>query len=189
MARQTINVGNVPNDHTGDPVRAAFIKTNDNFTELYSMWPTAPPGPPGPQGPKGDPSTVPGPQGNPGPQGPQGPTGADSTVPGPPGPTGAQGPQGPTGPQGVPGTSGSSDWSGITNKPATFPPAPHSHPQSDVTNLVADLAAKEPAIATGNAAMFWAGNKTWKPSFVQMTQAAYDALTPKDASTLYVVVG
>ena len=41
----------------------------------------------------------------------------------------------------------------------------------------------------GNAAMFWAGNKTWKPSFVQMTQAAYDALTPKDASTLYVVVG
>jgi hypothetical protein len=47
----------------------------------------------------------------------------------------------------------------------------------------------EPAIATGNAAMFWAGDKTWKPSFVQLTQAAYDALGTKDPNTLYVVVG
>jgi hypothetical protein len=29
----------------------------------------------------------------------------------------------------------------------------------------------------------------WMPSWVQMTQAAYDALTPKDPNTLYVVVG
>ena len=29
----------------------------------------------------------------------------------------------------------------------------------------------------------------WAPAWVQMTQAAYDALTPKDANTLYVVVG
>jgi hypothetical protein len=29
----------------------------------------------------------------------------------------------------------------------------------------------------------------WAPSWVQMTQAAYDALTPKDANTLYVIVG
>jgi len=29
----------------------------------------------------------------------------------------------------------------------------------------------------------------WAPVFVQLTQAAYDALTPKDANTLYVVVG
>jgi hypothetical protein len=28
---QTINVGTTPNDHTGDPLRTAFIKTNDNF--------------------------------------------------------------------------------------------------------------------------------------------------------------
>jgi len=47
----------------------------------------------------------------------------------------------------------------------------------------------EPAVAGGDAAMFYAGNKTWKPSFVQMTQAAYDALGTKDANTLYVVVG
>jgi hypothetical protein len=30
---------------------------------------------------------------------------------------------------------------------------------------------------------------TWKPVWIQLTQAAYDALTPKDANTLYVVVG
>lgn len=35
MAQQTINVGTSPNDGTGDFVRDAFIKTNDNFTELY----------------------------------------------------------------------------------------------------------------------------------------------------------
>lgn len=35
MAQQTINVGAVPNDNTGDPIRTAFTKTNANFTELY----------------------------------------------------------------------------------------------------------------------------------------------------------
>ena len=36
MAQQTINIGASPNDGTGDFVRDAFDKTNDNFTELYS---------------------------------------------------------------------------------------------------------------------------------------------------------
>lgn len=36
MPQQTINVGVAPNDSTGDPLRDAFIKCNDNFTELYS---------------------------------------------------------------------------------------------------------------------------------------------------------
>lgn len=35
MAKQTINVGAAPNDGTGDPLRTAMIKANDNFTELY----------------------------------------------------------------------------------------------------------------------------------------------------------
>ena len=35
MAKQTINIGAVPNDGTGDPVRTAFTKANDNFTECY----------------------------------------------------------------------------------------------------------------------------------------------------------
>lgn len=35
MAKQTINVGTVANDRTGDTLRAAFTKVNANFTELY----------------------------------------------------------------------------------------------------------------------------------------------------------
>jgi len=105
------------------------------------------PGPPGPAGPKGADSTVPGPKGDPGlpgPQGPQGPTGAASTVPGPIGPQGPVGPAGPTGPQGSVGPAGTTDWNGITNKPSAFPPSAHTHAESEVTNLVSDLAAKAP---------------------------------------------
>jgi len=35
MARQTINIGTTANDGTGDPLRTAFDKINDNFVELY----------------------------------------------------------------------------------------------------------------------------------------------------------
>lgn len=35
MAQQTIDIGTVANDGTGDPIRDAFDKCNDNFTELY----------------------------------------------------------------------------------------------------------------------------------------------------------
>jgi hypothetical protein len=36
MAKQTIDVGNYPSDGTGDPLRDAFNKINQNFDELYS---------------------------------------------------------------------------------------------------------------------------------------------------------
>jgi len=36
MAKQVINIGTTANDSTGDPIRDAFDKVNDNFTELYS---------------------------------------------------------------------------------------------------------------------------------------------------------
>ena len=36
MAKQVINIGQTANDNTGDPLRSAFDKINDNFTELYS---------------------------------------------------------------------------------------------------------------------------------------------------------
>ena len=36
MAKQTINIGTTANDSTGDPLRTAFDKTNDNFDELYT---------------------------------------------------------------------------------------------------------------------------------------------------------
>ena len=35
MAQQTINIGSSSNDGTGDPLRTAFNKINENFTELY----------------------------------------------------------------------------------------------------------------------------------------------------------
>ena len=36
MAKQTINIGTTANDGTGDPLRTAFDKVNDNTTELYA---------------------------------------------------------------------------------------------------------------------------------------------------------
>lgn len=36
MAQQIIDVGNVANDGTGDPLRTAFQIVNDNFTEVYN---------------------------------------------------------------------------------------------------------------------------------------------------------
>lgn len=36
MARQTINVGTIANDGTGDSLRTAAVKMNSNFVELYT---------------------------------------------------------------------------------------------------------------------------------------------------------
>ena len=39
MAQQSINIGSSANDGTGDPLRTAFDKINDNFSELYGSSP------------------------------------------------------------------------------------------------------------------------------------------------------
>ena len=36
MAKQTIGIGTFADDGNGDPLRTAFTKSNDNFTEIYS---------------------------------------------------------------------------------------------------------------------------------------------------------
>lgn len=36
MAYQPVDIGSAPNDGTGDPIRDAFDKVNDNFVELYA---------------------------------------------------------------------------------------------------------------------------------------------------------
>ena len=36
MARNPIDIGTIGNDGTGDSIRDAFRKVNDNFKELYS---------------------------------------------------------------------------------------------------------------------------------------------------------
>ena len=43
MALQLINVGSAPNDGTGDPIRTAYTKCNNNFTELYNRAQAIPP--------------------------------------------------------------------------------------------------------------------------------------------------
>lgn len=45
MSFEFINVGDLPNDGTGDPVRVAFIKINNNFTQTTAL--TSPGGPNG----------------------------------------------------------------------------------------------------------------------------------------------
>jgi hypothetical protein len=37
MAKQTIGIGTSANDGTGDTIRTAFNKTNENFTEVYKF--------------------------------------------------------------------------------------------------------------------------------------------------------
>ena len=43
MAIEIIGVGSAPNDGTGDPLRTAYIKCNNNFGELYSRVQVTPP--------------------------------------------------------------------------------------------------------------------------------------------------
>lgn len=60
------------------------------------------------------------------------------------------------------GGGGSVAWeTGITGKPATFPPSSHTHAVSDVSGLDSALEGKEPAIAPGANTTFWRGDKTW----------------------------
>ena len=37
MSKRVINIGNAPNDGTGDPLRTGLSKVNDNFTEIYNI--------------------------------------------------------------------------------------------------------------------------------------------------------
>ena len=37
MSKQTINIGITPNDRTGDQLRNAFDKVNQNFNEVYAL--------------------------------------------------------------------------------------------------------------------------------------------------------
>lgn len=43
MSQQVINVGLTANDGQGDAIRTAYIKCNDNFSELYERVQTLPP--------------------------------------------------------------------------------------------------------------------------------------------------
>jgi hypothetical protein len=99
MARQNINIGTTANDGTGDKLRVAFDKVNDNFIELYELGDKGSKGDIGPQGVQGAAGT--------GSQGVQGATGSKGDI-------GAQGIQGAagTGAQGEQGVQGSTGAKG-----------------------------------------------------------------------------
>lgn len=53
-------------------------------------------------------------------------------------------------------------WSGISGKPATFPPSAHTHVIADVSGLQTALDGKQATIAAGTTAQYWRGDKTWQ---------------------------
>ena len=74
MTKQLINVGTSANSRTGDNIRTAFIKINDNFNEVYDAIENSLNGVPGPQGEVGPqgPRGLRGDKGNPGANGADG---------------------------------------------------------------------------------------------------------------------
>ena len=72
-------------------------------------------------------------------------------------------------------------WSSIADKPSTFTPSSHAHPISDVTNLQTSLDAKVSSITTGITGADQITN------MVSLTQAEYDAIATKSATTFYVI--
>jgi len=168
-------------------------------------------GPTGPQGLKGDI----GPTGATGPQGPKGDTGAT----GPQGPKGDTGAQGPAGTGGLDQATADARYINVTgdtvtgaltvngalatsNNVVAISGTLYSCNVSNVGYVNADVnvmalqgvnlrpsndAAKQARVAPDGTFTIKGGQviNPWR----QMTQAAYDALTPKDSNTLYVIVG
>jgi collagen type VII alpha len=117
------------------------------------------------------------------------------------GDTGATGPTGPPGPAGAAATAGAlgtiqlaGDLGGTATAPQVTSGTNHTHTRAQVSDAstlgrtlmaVADAAAARTAIGagTGNVA------GTGITAIQSLTQAAYDALTTKVATTLYVIVG
>ncbi len=159
-------------DHTIDDNSIPIIKVSGHDKAIHdAMGIEGLQGPPGPQGEQGiqgvqgsqgiqgEPGAK-GDKGDIGPQGLKGDTGDQGSqgTPGEQGIQGIQGEQGEQGPQGTPGpnqvtTATDTDISGVLKGASgkvsqavggtDYANASHGHPESDVTNLVSDLAAKE----------------------------------------------
>jgi len=114
---------------------------------------------PGPVGPQGATGAT-GPQG---PQGPQGATGA----------TGATGPQGETGATGATGATGPGVATGGTTGQGLL-----KNSGTNFDTVWGGVVQSNPAIVASSTAI---------SNCVALTQAQYDAISPKQATTLYIV--
>ena len=75
------------------------------------------------------------------------------------------------------GGGGPIAWTDINDKPTTFPPSDHSHAAADIAGLQAAVEGWTVRTSDGVSRI------------VPITQAAYDALGTKVATTLYLITG
>jgi hypothetical protein len=78
---------------------------------------------------------------------------------------------GPAGPQGPQGAAGASSWNDITGKPATFPPASHTHSLADLSQ----------SSATSGQVVQWNGT-AWVAGTVSAGSSAWNDITGKPAT-------
>lgn len=96
----------------------------------------------------------------------------------------------------ISGGGGPTAWADITDKPATFPPAAHTHAWSTVTGKPTTFSPAAHSHATADITGLQAAVEGWAvrtldgvSRIVPITQAAYDALGTKAATTLYLITG
>lgn len=83
------------------------------------------------------------------------------------------------------GGGGPVAWGDITGVPSTFTPSSHSHPAAEVTESGTRVFVSPAQKAKIDASV----TSSSITQIVTMTQAAYDALSPKVATTLYIING
>lgn len=134
-------------------------------------------GPPGPQGIPGEA----GPQGVPGPQGPAGPQGEQ----GPQGPQGEPGPQGPQGPSAAGVTSFNGRDGAVTPQAGDYTAEMVGARPDTWMPTAADVGAATP----DNVASSVSGKVSSADvsTVLAVTEEEYNALTEKDAATLYLI--
>ncbi len=73
---------------------------------------------------------------------------------------GLPGATGPMGATGATGAAGTTSWTGITDKPSSFPPSAHEHDATEITSGIIATARLGSGIADGT--KYHAGNQTWR---------------------------
>ena len=100
----------------------------------------------------------------------------------------------------IPAAQVQTDWDATTgmgvilNKPSTFTPSAHNHTVTDITDFPSQTGNSGKFLTTNGTSTSWsnvsevASQSTGTVKFWTGTQAQYDAITTKDATTLYIVI-